>query len=90
MSWMSWTLPTAIFFACLAAMITGMTVWEIAAPSARRRGLLPWSTTRGDRFFLGLIAAGFLQLGWVGVTDLSPWAGLGPVALAAIAIGRWA
>ncbi|MFN2411368.1 MAG: DUF2160 domain-containing protein [Halomonas sp.] len=54
MSWMVWTVPTAIFFSAIAAMLAGMTVWEIISPTIERKGFLPITTTRGDRLFVGL------------------------------------
>ncbi len=71
MSWMVWTLPTAIFFSSIAAMLAGMTVWELRSPSIERKGFLPISTTRGDRLFISLLSAAFIHLGVVGFTSLS-------------------
>ncbi len=83
-SWMAWTLPVAIFFVCIAVMLVGMTVWEIKSPTTLRRGFLPMQTTRGDRLFIGLLSAAYLNLAFVGVSgwlavqlglegDLSIW-----------------
>lgn len=85
-SWMAWTQPVAIFFACVAALLVAMTVWEIRSPTVVRKGLLPIVTTRGDRLFIGLLAAAYVNLAWAGLTDLPQWwgAGLGFVALAGI------
>ncbi|BBI61432.1 hypothetical protein HSBAA_27380 [Vreelandella sulfidaeris] len=55
MSWMVWTMPTAIFFSSIAAMLAGMTIWEILSPTIERKGFLPIATTRGDRLFIGLL-----------------------------------
>ena len=71
MSWMVWTLPTAIFFSSIAAMLAGMTIWEIRSPTVERKGFLPISTTRGDRLFICLLSAAFIHLGIVGFTSLS-------------------
>lgn len=71
MSWMVWTLPTAIFFSSIAAMLAGMTVWELYSPTVERKGFLPISTTRGDRLFVSLLSAAFIHLGVVGFTSLS-------------------
>ncbi|MCD7082070.1 DUF2160 domain-containing protein, partial [Pseudomonas sp. MAFF 311095] len=49
MEWMAWTTPTALFFGGIALILAGMTTWELRSPSIPRRGLLPISTTRGDR-----------------------------------------
>lgn len=90
MEWMAWTTPTALFFTVILLGLAGMTVWELRSPCIPRRGLLPFATTRGDRFFLGLVAAGFVVLGCVGATDASGWVA-GGVGLAALgAVGRWA
>jgi len=66
--WMAWTLPVAVFFICIALMLVGMTVWEIRAPTTLRRGWLPMATTRGDRLFIGLMCAAWVNLGFVGVS----------------------
>ncbi len=38
MGWMAWTLPTAIFFATIAAILVAMTVYEIKSPCVERKG----------------------------------------------------
>ena len=73
MGWMAWTLPTAVFFAVIAAILALMTVWEIASPTSERRGFLPIVTTRGDRLFIGLLGSAYIHLMVVGVTDWSIW-----------------
>ena len=67
--WMAWTLPVAIFFSCIALMLAGMTLWEIKSPSVERRGFLPIATTRGDRLFIGLLSAAWLNLAFVAVSE---------------------
>ncbi|HKU15055.1 MAG TPA: DUF2160 domain-containing protein [Steroidobacteraceae bacterium] len=89
LSWMAWTPPVAIFFACIAAMLAGMTVWELRWPTVARKGWLPLVTTRGDRLFIGLLAAAYVNLAWAGLTDLAQWWGAGLSALALVAIMRW-
>lgn len=71
--WMAWTLPTAIFFIVIAAILIAMTVWQIAAPSPERRGFLPLPTTPGDRLFVGLLVTAYLHLAWIGLTQASLW-----------------
>ena len=90
MSWMYWTLPTAIFFVVIASMLTAMTVWELRSPSIPRRGVLPLSTTRGDRLFIGLLTSAYVHLAWVGLTDMPP--GMATVACIPLLIAalRWA
>ncbi|NYT86800.1 DUF2160 domain-containing protein [Pollutimonas harenae] len=67
--WMMWTLPTAIFFICIALMLVGMTVWELKSPTTLRKGLLPMATTRGDRLFIGLLIAAYINLGFLGLAE---------------------
>ena len=66
--WMAWTLPVAIFFTCIVLMLIGMTVWEIKSPTTARRGFLPLETTRGDRLFIGLLGADYINLIFVGLS----------------------
>jgi predicted small integral membrane protein len=75
--WMAWTIPVAVFFCCIALMLFGMTVWEIKSPTVMRRGFLPIETTRGDRLFIGLLAAAYVNLAFVGISGRSVvWLGL--------------
>ena len=72
--WMAWTLPVAVFFVFIVLMLIGMTVWEIRSPTLLRRGFLPIETTRGDRLFIGLLAAAYSNLVFVGVSGkLAAW-----------------
>jgi predicted small integral membrane protein len=88
-AWMAWTRPVAIFFGCIALLLVAMTVWEIRSPTVARRGWLPLATTRGDRLFIGLIAAAYVNLAWAGLTDWPQWwAGLAGVAVVATTM-RW-
>lgn len=66
-SWMVWTTPVAVFFICIALMLVGMTVWELKSPTTMRRGWLPLDTTRGDRLFIGLLSAAYINLAFVGL-----------------------
>ena len=74
LSWMAWTTPITVFFTCIALMLFGMTVWEIKSPTTIRKGWLPIETTRGDRLFIGLIAAAYTNLAFVGISGyLAEW-----------------
>ena len=66
--WMAWTLPVAVFFICIALMLAGMTVWEIKSPTTMRKGFLPLETTRGDRLFIGLLSAAYVNLIFLGIS----------------------
>ncbi|MHB1123899.1 MAG: DUF2160 domain-containing protein [Ramlibacter sp.] len=65
--WMAWTTPVAVFFGCIAVMLAGMTAWEIKQPSVLRKGFLPIATTRGDRLFIGLLTAAYINLAFIGL-----------------------
>ena len=76
-AWMAWTTPVAVFFICIALMLACMTVWEIKSPTVMRKGFLPLETTRGDRLFIGLVSAAYVNLAFVGISGkLSVWFGL--------------
>ncbi|KQP03842.1 DUF2160 domain-containing protein [Pseudorhodoferax sp. Leaf265] len=75
--WMAWTLPVAVFFCCIVAMLVGMTLWELKSPTTLRRGFLPIATTRGDRLFIGLLSAAYVNLAFVGLSGkFAEWFGL--------------
>ena len=66
-AWMAWTVPTAIFFALLAATLAVMTWLAVAYPEAERVGILRIPTTRGDRLFVSLILTAVIHLLWIGL-----------------------
>jgi predicted small integral membrane protein len=75
--WMAWTTPVAVFFCCIALLLAGMTLWELKSPTVLRKGFLPIATTRGDRLFIGLLAAGYVNLAFVGLAGrLAAWLSL--------------
>lgn len=89
LEWMYWTKPTAIFFIAIFLMILGMLVWELVSPTIERNGFLRFPTTRGTRFFLGLLGSAYIHLAWLGLTDLSLWMAL-PIAVAwTVIVMRW-
>ena len=89
MQWMSWTPVTAAFFAVIAAMLAVMTVWEARSPSPSRRGFIPLSTTRGDRLFIGLLSAAYVNLAWIAFTNLEQWWALAISVVVLGLIGRF-
>jgi predicted small integral membrane protein len=77
LSWMVWTTPVAVFFSCVALLLVVMTVWELRSPTVLRKGFLPVATTRGDRLFIGLLSAGYINLIWLGLGErMASWFGL--------------
>ncbi|MGV8917154.1 MAG: DUF2160 domain-containing protein [Pseudomonas sp.] len=89
MEWMSWTLPTAIFFTSIGAILVAMTVWELRSASIARRGFLPISTTRGDRLFIGLLGSAYLHLLVIGATDWNIWVASGLSLVWLLLVMRW-
>ena len=67
LDWMVWTTPVAVFFGCVVLMLAGMTVWELKSPTTERKGFLPIATTRGDRLFIGLLIAAYINLAFIGL-----------------------
>jgi predicted small integral membrane protein len=75
--WMAWTTPVAVFFTSIVLMLAGMTIWEIKSPTVSRKGWLPIATTRGDRLFIGLLLAAYVNLGFVAISEkMIGWFGL--------------
>jgi predicted small integral membrane protein len=89
LEWMYWTKPTAIFFISIFLMLMGMLVWELVSPTVERRGFLLVPTTRGTRFFLGLLGSAYIHLLWLGLTDLSLWFALPLSACWMFIVIRW-
>ncbi len=76
-AWMAWTTPVAVFITCIALMLVGMTLWEIKSPTVMRKGWLPMATTRGDRLFIGLLIAAYINLAFAGLAGwLTQWLSL--------------
>jgi predicted small integral membrane protein len=72
--WMAWTWQTALFFGVIALLLVCMTTLELKRPGgAERRGVLGLVTTRGDRLFISLLAAGFIHLLWLALFGTPLW-----------------
>lgn len=64
--WMQWTLPTLIFLGVILLLLVSLTIWDIKDPGWAREGyILPIATTRGDRFFMGLLLTGCAFCLWL-------------------------
>ena len=88
-SWMAWTLEVAVFFISVVLMLIGMTLWQLKSPSIERKGFLPIPTTRGDRLFIGLLGAAYVNLAWAGLTDATQWIAAGLGFLVLLIMMRW-
>lgn len=68
LSWMAWTLPTALFFGTIVALLSLMgLVARLAPRNEPRVGVLGIATQRGDRFFLSLLGSAFIHLAFIGL-----------------------
>lgn len=77
LEWMAWTTPVAVFFIAVVAMLVAMTLWELRSPTVLRKGWLPMATTRGDRLFMGLLIAAYINLAWLGLGEkIMQWCAL--------------
>jgi predicted small integral membrane protein len=50
---------------------------------------LPIPTTRGDRLFIGLLSAAYVNLAWAGLTDATQWIAAGLGFLVLLIMMRW-
>lgn len=89
MNWMVWTLPTAIFFVAVFALLGFMTVIDLRRPALPRKGFLPMVTTRGDRLYVSVLVCAFINLIWLGVTDATQLGAIALCAVAVYALMRW-
>lgn len=86
---MAWTPPIALFFIGIVLMLTGMAIWQVRSPSIERKGLLPIPTTRGDRLFIGLLSAAYVNLAWAGLTDMTQWVAAVIGFIVLLVLMRW-
>jgi len=89
MAWMAWTWPTTAFFAIIALLLIVFSILAIRYPETPRHGVLGIETTRGDRLFISLLGSAFINLAWLGLTDITQWAGLALSLVYAAAVFRW-
>ncbi|MEZ5780673.1 MAG: DUF2160 domain-containing protein [Rhizobiaceae bacterium] len=90
LQWMAWTLPTAIFFTTILALLIGMAVWEYVSPGGNPRvGILHFETTRGDRLFISLLGSAFIHLAWLGLVGPNLWWALALSVVYAVCVFRY-
>ena len=87
LSWMAWTTPTAIFFIVIGVLLVTMVAWEHFSPGGGPRiGILRFETTRGDRLFLSLLGAAFINLAWLLFVGPDLWKALGVSVVYAVLV----
>ena len=88
LSWMAWTLPTAIFFIVIALLLVTFTILQIKYPTIERVGILGIPPTRGDRLFISLLGSAYIHLAWLAMVGPPLWGAL-VVALIYAALVFW-
>jgi predicted small integral membrane protein len=88
--WMAWTWQTALFFTVIALLLVAMGLWEWRAPGGGpRRGVLGLDTTRGDRLFITLLAAGYVHLLWLAFFGAPLWGASAASLVLAVLVFRY-
>ena len=83
LSWMSWTLPTALVFVGIFSAMAVLIIVEIKYPGGQeRKGVLGLTTTRGDRLFISLLGSSYIFLAWLGFVGTPLW---WPLAISVVA-----
>jgi predicted small integral membrane protein len=90
LAWMAWTPQTEIFFAFIALSLVVLTLLAIYRPEAPRKGILGFSTTRGDRFFVSLLGSAFILILWIRLGGGELWYALAICIPFAVAMFRFA
>ncbi len=88
-AWMNWTPTVVVFFAVIAMILAVMTVYEIVSPCTERKGFLPIETTRGDRLFIGLLSAAYINLAFLAVSNVTLWIALAVSVIWLLVLLRW-
>jgi predicted small integral membrane protein len=73
----------------IALLLSVYSVLGVWRPSMPHKGLLPMPTTRGDRLFVGLLGAAFINLAWAATSDASQWLAAAIWLPYMFAVGRW-
>ena len=88
LAWMAWTWQTGVLAAVIAGLLALMTALAVWRPETERVGILGIPTTRGDRLFISLLGAAFINLAWLGLVGPSLEYALGLSLLYAAAVFR--
>lgn len=89
-AWMYWTVPSALVFGGLFVAIAGMGVWDRLSPNVNRKGVLPIATSRGDRFFIGIISTIGIHLVWMALFGgVFLWGALALSVVLFYGVARW-
>ncbi|MBT5384750.1 MAG: DUF2160 domain-containing protein [Kordiimonadaceae bacterium] len=89
LSWMGWTMPTAIFFISIACALIIMLIWSVKAPQEPRIGILRIATTPGDRLFISLLGSAFICLFSLAMFGPPLWWELGACFIYGTVVFKW-
>lgn len=87
--WMAWTFPVALFFWCIACLLSTFTLLALRAQPKPKRGILRIDTTAGDRLFISLLGSAFLCLAFLFFAGPPVWWALPICLVYALAVFRW-
>ena len=91
LGWMAWTWQTALFFGVIVLLLVLMGLWEWRSPGGGpRHGILGLTTTRGDRLFISLLAAGYVHLLWLAFFGTPLWGASALALVLAVIVFRYA
>ena len=91
LGWMAWTWQTGVFFGAIALALVAMGLWEWRSPGGGPgRGVLGLRTTRGDRLFISLLAAGYIHLLWLAFFGVPLWGASALALVVAVLVFRYA
>lgn len=71
LEWMFWRYETIILFGVMGFAFLTLAILDLYRRSVLRKGFLPMPTTRGDRFFLGIMSIVTVGLLWLGFVPFS-------------------
>jgi predicted small integral membrane protein len=90
LSWMYWTVPSAVGFGLLFSLLIVLGVLDSYRPGYPRKGFLPIVSTRGDRVFISFLCFFILLFAWLKfLPDVTPWGAVAISLILAAVILKW-
>ena len=90
LTWMAWSLPTAIFVILILLSLILMIILEVKNPGGNpRKGIFGLDTTRGDRLFISILGSAFIALAWLFFMSTPLWGALILSIIWFFAIFKW-
>ena len=90
LNWMYWSVQSVIGVLILVGILVVLNIINIKYPAYSRKGFLPISTTRGDRFFIILLFTIICWFLWLKFTDIPIFISYAVVIPIDFIIMKWA